>query len=106
MDFSTAVRTGFVKYVDFRGRAGRAEFWHWVLFSVVGSIVLGAVSARLSLAFSLATLLPSVAVATRRLHDTDRGGWAQLIGLVPVVGWLIVLVWLVQPPSPGSNRFG
>lgn len=106
MDFPTAVRTGFVKYVDFSGRAGRAEFWHWALFSLIASIVLSVVDERLSLAFTLATLLPSIAVATRRLHDTDRGGWSQLVGVIPVIGWLLMLVWLTQVPTPGANRYG
>jgi uncharacterized membrane protein YhaH (DUF805 family) len=106
MRFTDAVQTCFNKYVDFQGRASRSEFWYWSLFSVIGSLVAGVLGDRLSLAFLLATLLPYIAVTTRRLHDVDRGGWAQLIGLIPLVGWIVVLVWLVRPGTSGPNRFG
>ncbi|MDP4301854.1 DUF805 domain-containing protein [Leptothrix discophora] len=106
MGFTDAVRTCFTKYVDFKGRASRSEFWNWALFNLIASIVLGILSDRLSLAFAVATLLPYIAVATRRLHDTGRGGWAQLVGLIPLIGWIVVLVWLVRPGEPGPNRYG
>jgi uncharacterized membrane protein YhaH (DUF805 family) len=101
-----SVQTCFVKYADFQGRASRAEFWHWALFNLVVSIGLSVVSEWLSIAFTLATLLPYIAVTTRRLHDTDRGGWSQLVGLIPVIGWVLMLVWLAQPAPPDVNRFG
>ena len=60
----------------------------------------------LSALFGLATLLPYIAVTARRLHDTDRSGWWQLLGLIPIIGWLILLVWLIRPGAKGRNRFG
>jgi uncharacterized membrane protein YhaH (DUF805 family) len=96
MTFTDAIRTCFTKYADFNGCASRSEFWWWALFSIVGSIVLGMFSSVLPWVFSLITLVPSIAVAARRLHDTDRSGWLQLIGLIPLVGWIIVLIWYAQ----------
>jgi uncharacterized membrane protein YhaH (DUF805 family) len=60
----------------------------------------------LSSIFSLAVLVPSIAVSVRRLHDIDRTGWWVLIGLVPLVGWIVLLVFHVQDGTPGPNRFG
>jgi uncharacterized membrane protein YhaH (DUF805 family) len=106
MNFMDAVKTCFTKYVDFNGRAARPEFWWFVLFNVVVSMVLGQASHVLSMLFSLATLLPSIAVTARRLHDMDKSGWWQLIGLIPVLGWIVMIVWLAQPGTSGANRFG
>lgn len=104
MTFVDAVRVCFIKYADFRGYAGRSEFWWWALFNLVGGIVLGVISDKLSLAFLLATLLPYLAVTARRLHDTERTGWLQLIGFIPVIGWIIVIIWLAQE-GKRPNRF-
>lgn len=104
MNFAESVRTCFVKYADFSGRAGRSEFWWWALFNLVGTVVLGVVSDKLSWAFTLATLLPYFAVTSRRLHDTDRSGWIQLIGFIPVVGWIVLIVWLAQE-GKSTSRF-
>ncbi|MDI1349673.1 DUF805 domain-containing protein [Aquabacterium sp.] len=104
MDFTTAVATCFRKYADFKGRASQAEFWWWALFNLIASVCLGIIDDRLSLAFTVGTLLPCAAVATRRLHDTNRGGWLQLVGLVPLIGWVLIIVWLTQAPRE-PNRF-
>jgi len=105
MTFVESVTTCFSKYADFNGRAARSEFWWWVLFNFVASLVLKLVSVKLSLLFSLATLLPYIAVAARRLHDTDRSGWLQLLGLIPIVGWILLLIWYVQE-GKSPNRYG
>ena len=96
MNFQDAIRTCFSKYADFTGRATRPEYWWFVLFVVLVSVGLSLVSPMLSGIFSLATLLPSVAAATRRLHDTKRSGWWQLICFVPVIGLIVILVFLAQ----------
>lgn len=114
------------KYADFQGRARRSEYWLWVLFIVVVTTVLnmlgGAMGAAIdptnpmgaysspagivSLLFSLATLVPSIAVAVRRLHDTNRSGWWFLLVLIPFAGWLVLLVFYVLPGTVGANKFG
>lgn len=104
MTFVEAVKTCFAKYADFSGKAKRSEFWWWALFNLIASICLGIVDERLSLAFTVATLLPYVAVSTRRLHDVDKSGWMQLIGFIPIIGWILVIVWLAQDSKP-STRF-
>ena len=106
MNFVDAVKTCFTKYVGFEGRATRSEYWWWVLFLFAVSIVLALLNLGLvGNLFSLATLLPSVAVGARRLHDIGKSGWWQLIGLIPLIGWLVLIYWAVQP-SEGENAFG
>lgn len=115
MSFIDAIKTGFQKYVTFTGRARRAEYWYWTLFVFVASLCLSildfavfgsADGGPLYAVFTLATLLPSIAVGVRRLHDGDRSGWWLLIVLVPLVGWLVLLYWFVTKGTTGSNRFG
>jgi uncharacterized membrane protein YhaH (DUF805 family) len=100
-----SIKTCFSKYADFNGRASRPEFWWWVLFVVVVSVVTGFVSNMVSGLFSLAVLVPGIAVTARRLHDTDRTGWLQLVGLIPLIGWILMIYWCVQEAKE-PNRFG
>ncbi|QNA89915.1 DUF805 domain-containing protein [Massilia sp. Dwa41.01b] len=104
MNFIEAVSLCFKKYATFDGTASRSEYWWFFLFVIVGNFVLGQMSSFLSFAFAIATLVPSIAVACRRLHDTDRSGWMQLIWLIPLVGWIILIVFLAQESRP--NRYG
>lgn len=106
MSFIESIRACFSNFANFNGRASRSEYWWFALFIVIGNVALSMVSDMLSLVFCLAVLVPSIAAAARRLHDTDRSGWLQLIALVPLVGWLVVIYFLVQPGTAGSNRFG
>ena len=103
MTFGEAISTCFKKYAEFNGTAARSEFWWWALFTIIANGVLTAISFRLGNAFSLATLLPSLAVGARRLHDTDRSGWLQLLGLIPVIGWIILIIWFAQEGK--TNRY-
>ena len=96
MNFQEAIRICFSKYADFNGRATRPEYWWFVLFVVLVGVGLSLISPMLSGIFSLGTLLPSVAAAPRRLHDTNRSGWWQLICIVPVIGLIVILVFLAQ----------
>lgn len=114
MGFGKAITVCFEKYVTFSGRAARPEYWYFVLFtavvdlvlSVFGSVALGLVASILQAVFALAVVLPSIAVGARRLHDIDRSGWWLLVGLVPLLGQLILIIWFVTPGTPGTNRFG
>jgi len=104
MNFGDAIRTCFSKYATFDGRASRSEFWWWLLFTVLASAAAGILSDKLSALFSVAVLLPSLAVGARRLHDTDRSGWFLLLWCIPLIGWLVLLVWAVQEGKE-PNRF-
>ena len=120
MGFGDAVRAVMAKYAVFEGRARRAEFWYWALALMVAEIaimiiggVLGAVSESLSVVslillcvMLLGTIVPSIAVTVRRLHDTGHSGWWWFIGMVPLVGPILLLVWYCTPGTPGSNAFG
>ncbi len=112
MGFQDAVTTCFQKYVVFEGRAARPEYWFWVLFVIVAGLILQLIGRLLfggmllDHIFNLAVLLPGLAVSARRLHDTDRSGWWLLLGFVPVIGWLVLLFFMVQPGTPGPNQFG
>jgi uncharacterized membrane protein YhaH (DUF805 family) len=105
MTFTESIKTCFVKYADFTGRASRSEYWYFVLLLVLVSLGTSLVNQTLSLLFSLLTLVPSISAAARRLHDTDRSGWMQLIALVPVIGWVFIIYFLAQEPKE-PNRFG
>ncbi len=104
MTFSESIKTVFSKYADFNGRASRSELWWWVLFIFLGSLVLGFISDILSGLFSLGTLIPSIAVTARRLHDIDKSGWWQLVCLIPIIGLIVLVYWCVQPGTD-SSRF-
>ncbi len=104
MNFVDAIKTCFAKYADFKGCATRPEFWWWVLFTILASMALGMVHQVLSGLFSLATLIPSIAVGARRLHDIDKSGWWQLLGFIPVLGWIVLIYWCAQPGKT-PNRF-
>ena len=107
MNFGDAIKVCFTKYVGFEGRATRSEYWWWVLFIVLVSIALGALKLQmLSGVFSLGVLLPLLAVGARRLHDIGKSGWWLLIYLIPLVGWLVLLFFAMQPSQPGSNEYG
>ncbi|MBW8860333.1 MAG: DUF805 domain-containing protein [Caulobacter sp.] len=113
----------FKKYADFQGRARRSEYWLFSLFCFIVGVVIGILrvatggfealeSGRMdalgivNLLFSLAVLVPSLAVGFRRLHDTDRSAWWILIGLIPLIGWIVLIVFYLLPGTTGPNRFG
>ncbi len=126
MGFLEAVRSVFQHYATFSGRARRAEYWWFVLFSVLMSLALGILDAAIFGAawvghgmggmrtapsvfggiFSLAILLPSLAVTIRRLHDVGRSGWWWWLWLLPVVGWLVLIYWMIREGDHGDNAFG
>ncbi len=111
MGFTDTIRNGFQHYVTFSGRASRSEYWFWVLFVFVFSIVTGIIDGvlgifLLNILFTLGTLLPSLAVSVRRMHDLGKRGWWLLVFLIPLVGPVIVLIWYCSRGTAGDNRFG
>jgi uncharacterized membrane protein YhaH (DUF805 family) len=111
MSFSDAVSTCLRKYATFSGRARRSEYWWFTLANVLAAIVATVVdqilgTSVISLLVSLGLLLPSLAVAVRRLHDTDRTGWWCFIALVPLVGAVVLLVFDCLDSTPRDNRYG
>ena len=96
MTFQESIKVCFSKYADFNGTAMRSEYWWFALFCVIAGVALSIISPILQIIFSLGTLLPSLAVGARRLHDTGRSGWWLLIGVVPVIGIIILIVFLAQ----------
>lgn len=122
------------KYAQFSGRSRRKEFWMFALFTLIVYIIAifldsalglggrttseadwtgtgGAASFQssggiLTLVVALGLLVPSIALAVRRLHDTDRSGWWLLIGLIPLIGGIVLLVFYCTDGTPGTNRFG
>ncbi len=99
------------KYAVFNGRARRKEYWFFVLFNTIINLVLSGIDSVVTGAgvvpglYTLAVLIPSIAVAVRRLHDIGRTGWWLLIGLIPVIGWIVLLVFMVQDGKPGENQY-
>jgi len=98
------------KYADFTGRARRKEYWMFILFYMLFYMGLAVIDffigqEMLSIIFSLALLVPSVSIAARRLHDTGRSGWWQLILLIPIIGLIVLLVFLAQD-SREDNAYG
>ena len=118
VSFIDAIKLGFSNYFRFSGRSTRAEFWWWALFTVVASIVLAVVgtltgtmgmfgdSGLLGTLFELATLIPSLALGARRLHDINRTGWWLLLIFVVVIGWIVLIVWAIKRGDQGPNRYG
>jgi uncharacterized membrane protein YhaH (DUF805 family) len=97
MTFVESIRTCLTKYVDFNGVASRSEFWWFILFVFIVSIVLNWISPLIGGLFGLAMLLPELAAGARRLHDTGKSGWLQLLLLIPIIGIIVLIVFWVQP---------
>ena len=111
MNFGQAISSAFSNYVNFSGRAIRSEYWFWVLFTsigvVLGEIIDGVLGTTLIYPiFGLVTILPSIAVGVRRLHDLDRSGWWLLLSFIPLVGAIVLIIWFCGRGTAGSNRFG
>lgn len=102
----------FTKYATFSGRARRKEYWMFILFNMLVAFGVNIVDAVLGMegvlaaGYSLAALIPAWAVFTRRMHDIGKSGWWWLIGLVPVVGAIVLLVFMCKDSQPGDNAYG
>ncbi len=117
MTFAQSIRTCFNKYATFSGRAPRSEFWWFALFYQMGNVVIaelqGGINAAahgdvslLSTVFGLSMFLPYLAVTVRRLHDTDRSGWSWLIALIPLIGIIVLILWLADEGDAAPNGYG
>ena len=99
------------QYADFKGRARRSEFWYFCLFNVIASVVATLIDSLLgfklvSSLYSLAVFIPGLAVAVRRLHDIGKSGWFYLIGLIPVIGWIWLIILFCKEGQPEANQWG
>jgi len=105
------------KYVEFSGRARRQEYWMFFLISFIVSVVLSGIdraigtsnssgSGLLQGIYGLAVLLPTLGVNARRLHDTNRSGWWMLLWLIPILGWIPIIIFLAQDGTPADNKYG
>lgn len=106
------------KYAVFSGRARRAEYWYFLLFNIIFSIIVGILDSiigtsntvgpygLLQVIFLLALIIPGIAVAIRRLHDIGKSGWMLLISLIPIIGGIWLLILLARDSNPGDNKYG
>ena len=117
MNMKDAVASVFRNYATFSGRACRSEYWWFFLFNLIASFILSALdgpgpgpmrhgAGMLSSIWWLANVIPSLAVAVRRLHDTGRSGWWLLLGLIPLIGQIVLIVWFASRGTPGANPHG
>jgi len=115
--------TAYKRYFDFEGRSSRSEYWLFVLLNVIVGLVytavvigtraadngpsaVGLAAMAVVMLFGLASFIPSLSVTVRRLHDTDKSGWLILLGLIPLIGVIILLVFYILPGTKGPNKFG
>ena len=118
MTFTQSIETCFYKYYTFWDRASRSEFWWFQLFLILLWIAIVAAGSFLSAAaggymanilsiiYTLVTLLPWIAVSVRRLHDTDSSGWWLLLILIPIIGFIVLIIWWALEGSTGENKYG
>jgi uncharacterized membrane protein YhaH (DUF805 family) len=110
MNMQEAVRSVLSQYANFNGRARRSEYWFFTLALFLVSIVAGILDAIigsmiLEWVVIIATIVPSLSVGARRLHDTNKSGWLQLIGIIPLVGWIVLIVFYATDSGP-DNKYG
>ena len=116
MNFQTSIKTCFNKFAIFSGRASRSEFWFFILFGTIGGIVATIIDVMIFgytieengpiyLIFWIITMIPSVAVATRRLHDINKSGWWQLLWFT-IIGGILLIVWHAAGGDNKKNKFG
>ena len=110
MTFPDAIRDGFSKYVVFSGRSSRPAYWWWYLFTLIVYIVAAIIDVAIGTYVltgltALALLLPNLAVLVRRLHDAGHSGWWILIGILPLIGFIVLLIFVLTPSQP-PNKWG
>jgi uncharacterized membrane protein YhaH (DUF805 family) len=111
MTMPQAIKSCFGKYVTFSGRSSRSEYWYFTLFyvlaSIIGNILDAAIEVPVFAAIvTVAFILPSLAAGARRLHDTGRSGWWLLLSFVPLIGLIVLIIWLATKSYEGANKYG
>lgn len=112
MGFSEAIQDAASKYATFEGRSSRSAYWWWWLFTLLCYVALSVIDQLVGTAVVLTIIawvilfLPSLAVFVRRLHDSGKTGWWWFIGLVPLIGFIVLLVFLLTPSDEGPNQYG
>lgn len=126
MTFTQSIKSVFSKYATFTGRASRSEYWYFTLFNIITSTLLLLLGVAIGVAtggsdgvpgglivgyilyiiYGLGVLIPSLAVTVRRLHDTNSSGWLILLGLIPCVGGIVLLVFMILQGTNGENKYG
>ncbi|HXT09538.1 MAG TPA: DUF805 domain-containing protein [Roseiarcus sp.] len=111
MTFTESVNYCLTNYFNFSGRGSRSEYWWFILACMIAGVIGAVIDVATGRQFvetlvSLGTIIPTLAAAARRLHDTDRSGWWQLLAFVPLIGWIVLIVWFATSGTPGANRFG
>lgn len=126
MTFMDSISVCFSKYISFSGRAQRSELWWFILFIMIGSAIAGSADSVIfgtnvymmggmefsynagfiGNVFALATFLPMWAVEVRRLHDVGKSGWWLLLNLIPVIGFIVLLIWVIGKGTDGENAYG
>lgn len=123
MGLKEAIRTVFKKYGTIQGRARRSEYWYWQLAIILAYMLIGLISISLSGVFqneetggavfgilfvllSIATMIPSITLTVRRLHDINKSGWWYFICLVPYLGGIVLFIFTLLDSTPGANKYG
>ena len=116
MSFSQSISTCMRKYITFSGRATRSEYWWFYLFTLLmcwgvdmvadatfpyGNLMAGLASTILALLF----LIPTISAGSRRLHDIGKSGWWQLLWFIPIIGWVLIIIWLASDTKEAGNKY-
>lgn len=119
--FGEAIKTCLKeKYASVKGRAPRSEYWFFYLFYMIVYCVpvyigmglaangsgIGTAIMGIAYVIALALMVPTICVTARRLHDIGKSGWMMLVAFIPLVGWIIMLIWLIKDSEPGDNQYG
>ena len=116
MNFGQSISTCMGKYGTFQGRASRSEYWWFYLFTILmswGATIVAAAIFRfgypmvdiLPIIVSLVFFIPAIAAGSRRLHDIGKSGWWQLLFIVPIIGWILLIVWLATNTNSEGDKY-
>jgi len=113
MNFGESISTCMGKYATFSGRASRSEYWWFYLFTILMSwgstIVAGALGNSmvgiLPTIISLVFLIPAIAAGSRRLHDIGKSGWWQLLLIIPIIGWILIIIWFATDTKSEGDKY-